>query len=71
MLRLSLRASLRKRIAEQVEASALSRAGRLTACGIGAAALILLSASALDMRLGLPTFLAGTLTACVVLIDQS
>jgi len=48
----------------------LSRSGRLTTCGIGVAAVILLSASALDIRLGLPTFLAGALTACVVLIDQ-
>jgi len=70
VLRLTQRASLRERIAEQVDMPDLSRAGRLTAYGIGAAAAILLSASALDIRLGLPTFLAGTLTACVVLIDQ-
>ncbi len=70
VLRLTQRASLRERIAEPADMPALSRAGRLTACGIGVAAVILLSASALDIRLGLPTFLAGTLTACVVLIDQ-
>jgi arsenical pump membrane protein len=70
VLRFAQRASLGKRIAEQVDMPALSRAGRLTAYGIGVAAVILLSASALDFRLGMPTFLAGTLTACVVLIDQ-
>jgi arsenical pump membrane protein len=70
VLRLTQRASLRERIAEQVDMPALTRAGRLTAYGIGVAAVILLAASALDIRLGLPTFLAGTLTACVVLIGQ-
>jgi arsenical pump membrane protein len=70
VLRLTQLASLHERIAEQVDMPALSRAGRLTAYGIGVTAVILLSASALDIRLGLPTFLAGTLTACVVLIDQ-
>jgi arsenical pump membrane protein len=48
----------------------LSRPGRLAAGGIGVAAAILLSASALDVRLGLATFLTGVLTACIVLIDQ-
>jgi arsenical pump membrane protein len=70
VLRLTQRASLRERIAEQVEIPTLSRAARLTACGIGVAIVVLLSASALDVRLGLPTFVAGTLTCCVVLIDQ-
>jgi arsenical pump membrane protein len=70
VLRLTQRASLRERIAEQMDMPALSGAGRLTAYGIGVAAVILLSASALDIRLGLPTFFTGTLTACVVLIDQ-
>jgi arsenical pump membrane protein len=70
VLRLTQRASLRERIAEQADMPTLSRAGRLTACGIGIAAMILLLASALDVRLGLPTFLAGALTACIVLIDQ-
>jgi arsenical pump membrane protein len=69
-LRLTQRASLREPIAEQVDIPALSRAGFLSACGIAVAAVILLSASALDIRLGLPTFVAGALTACVVLIDQ-
>jgi arsenical pump membrane protein len=70
VLRLTQRASLREPIAQQITVPPLSRAGRLTAYGIGVAAVILLSASALDFRLGLPTFLTGTLTACVVLIDQ-
>jgi arsenical pump membrane protein len=70
VLWLTQRAWLRQPIAEHVDVPALSRAGRLTACGIGVAAVILLSASAVDIRLGWPTFLAGTLTACVVLVDQ-
>jgi arsenical pump membrane protein len=69
-LRLTQRASLRQPIAKQVDVPALSRAGRLTACGIGVAAAVLLSASAFDIRLGPPTFLAGALTAGVVLLDQ-
>ena len=68
MLRLLLRASLRPAIAASVEAPALSTAGRLTAGGLGVAATVLLSASALGLRLGLPTFLAGVLTAAAVLI---
>jgi len=70
VLRLTQRASLLQPIAKDVDVPSLSRAGRLTACGIGLAALLLLAASAVDIRLGWPTFLAGALTACVVLIDQ-
>ncbi len=70
VLRLTQRESLRQSVAEHIDVPALSRAGRLTACGIGLAAAVLLSASAFDIRLGLPTFLAGALTACVVLLDR-
>ena len=70
VLRLTQRASLRQATAEQVDVPILSRAGRLTVCGIGAAAVILLAASAFGIRLGLPTLLAGALTTCVVLLHQ-
>ncbi|SEF10215.1 arsenite efflux membrane protein ArsB [Rhizobiales bacterium GAS191] len=69
-LRLTQRESLRQPIAKQIDVPALSRAGGLTAYGIGGAAALLLSASAFDIPLGGTTFLAGALTACVVLLDQ-
>jgi arsenical pump membrane protein len=46
----------------------LSRQGKLTAIGIGAIGIVLLTASALDVRLGLPTFICGALTASAVLL---
>jgi arsenical pump membrane protein len=70
VLHLTQRASLREPIAQQITVPPLSRAGRLTAYGVGVAAVVLLAASTLGFRLGLPTFVVGTLTACVVLIDQ-
>ena len=70
VLRLTQLASLRQAIAKDVNVPPLPRAGRLTAYGIGAAAVILLTASTADIRLGWPTFLASALTVCVVSIDQ-
>jgi arsenical pump membrane protein len=70
VLRLTQREALRRPIARHVAGAALSRAGRLTACGIGLAAVALLSASTLGIRLGLPTFLVGASTVCVVLLDR-
>ena len=70
VLRLTQRKALRRPIAERVDSPALSRGGRLAAFGIGLAAVALLSASALDIRLGLPTFLAGVATAGGVLLDR-
>jgi len=46
----------------------LSRGGKLTAYGIGAVGIVLLTASALDVQLGLPTFVCGALTAAGVLV---
>ena len=69
-LRLTQRESLRQSIADDVELTALSRAGRLTAWGVAAAVATLLTASALDARLGMPTFIAGAATACVVLASE-
>lgn len=70
VLRMAHRASLCKPIADRVDAPVLSRAGRLTACGIAAAVATPLAASALDIPLGLPTFLAGALTTGLVLVSQ-
>lgn len=52
---------------ETLELPALSGAGRWAAAGIGAAAIVLITASAFGSRLGLPTFLAASVTATIVL----
>jgi arsenical pump membrane protein len=54
-------------IEARVSRPALQRGGRLTACGIGAIAVTLLSCSALDVQLGLPTFICGLVTTAVIL----
>ncbi len=46
----------------------LSREGRLAAVGIMAIAAVLLTASALDVQLGLPTFVCGVVTAAAILL---
>ncbi len=46
----------------------LSREGRLAALGIMAIAAVLLTASALDVQLGLPTFVCGVVTAAAILL---
>ncbi len=69
VLRLALRGALhQERIASRVpEPPALSHGGKLTAIGIGAIAIVLVAASALDLQLGLPTFICGSITAAGVL----
>jgi arsenical pump membrane protein len=56
---------------ETIEASVpkpkLSRGGRLTAVGIAAIGVVLVTASALNIPLGLPTFICGLITATAVL----
>jgi arsenical pump membrane protein len=69
-LRLAQRASLRQSIADHVDAPLLSRAGRLTAWGIAAAVVTLLTASGFGVRLGVPTMLAGAATAGIVLATE-
>jgi arsenical pump membrane protein len=66
LLRATQRRRLAGTIAREVEAPALSGAGKLAACGIVATGAVLLTASALDVQLGLPTFLAGVATALLV-----
>jgi arsenical pump membrane protein len=68
VLRLTQRADLAAGISRDVQMPTLSRGGRVTAGGIVLTAMVLLLASSLDWQLGLPTFLAGTATAAVVLL---
>jgi arsenical pump membrane protein len=69
-LRFTQRAALAGTIEREVELPALSVGGRLAAAGIVMTALVLLTASSLDWQLGLPTFLAGTLTAIVIVAPR-
>ena len=70
VLRLAQRRSLRQEIARDIPVPKLSRGGRLTACGIGLTAAALLLASAFDRQLGLPTFIAGAVTAMALLLFE-
>jgi arsenical pump membrane protein len=68
-----LRFALRKDLGEEhlernVPRPKLSHEGKLTAWGIAAIAVVLIGASALDVPLGLPTFLCGAVTATLVLV---
>src|SRR6516225_1252333 len=68
VLRLTQRRTLSE---EQIESSVptphLSHAGKLAAIGIAGIGVVLVTASALDVRLGLPTFICGVVTAVAVL----
>jgi arsenical pump membrane protein len=68
VLRWTQRDDLRGSIAAEIEMPHLPVGGRMAALGIIATGAVLLAASALDMALGLPTFLAGLCTAIVVLV---
>jgi arsenical pump membrane protein len=68
-----LRLNQRRQLNEEtmrtdVEKPHLSREGRFAACGLVAVALVLLTASALDVQLGLPTFVCGVVTAAAILV---
>jgi arsenical pump membrane protein len=68
-LRFALRRELgEERIEARVPHRTLSRGGRLTAYSIGAIGVVLISASALDKPLGLPTFICGAVTTGLVLL---
>ncbi len=66
-LRFTQRTELTAEVSGNIALPALGIGGRITAGGIAATALILLTASALDWRLGLPTFSAGVGTAVAIL----
>ena len=69
VLRLTQRRALKEEIIEHsVPHPQLSRGGKLTAVGIAAIGIVLLTASALDLQLGPPTFICGTVTAAAVLL---
>ncbi|QJD78080.1 arsenic transporter [Spirosoma rhododendri] len=68
VLRFTQRDALRESIETNIAIPALSPGGKLAMLGIGATALTLLTASALDAELGLPTAITGILTSIVVLI---
>jgi arsenical pump membrane protein len=71
MLRLTQRRALaRDRIAREVARRVLTRGGRHTAYGIAATAVVLLVCSALDLRLGLTTFVCGAATAAIILVSN-
>jgi arsenical pump membrane protein len=67
-LRFALRGALsEEQLASKVPRPVLSFGGKLTAWGIAAIGAVLVTASALDVQLGLPTFLCGVITAGAVL----
>lgn len=68
VLRLTQRRALAEEsIESRVPHPTLGRGGKLTAIGIGAIGVVLLTASALDAPLGLPTFVCGIVTTAAVL----
>jgi arsenical pump membrane protein len=67
VLRWTQRARLKDPVSADIEAPGLTLCGKLTALGITATAIVLLTSSAFDLQLGLPTFLAGAATAVLVL----
>jgi arsenical pump membrane protein len=70
LLRFTQRRALTQSVAKGVPLPALTAAGKIAAVGIVATAIVLLASSALDIPLGLPTAIAGALTAVVVLIRE-
>jgi arsenical pump membrane protein len=70
LLQWTQRHALHQTIARQVPVPELSTGGKVAAAGIAATAIVLLSASAMDVQLGLPTFVAGAVTAAIVLLFQ-
>jgi arsenical pump membrane protein len=67
VLRWTQRSRLRQPVSPDVALPALTAAGMLAAVGIAATAVVLLVSSAFDIRLGLPTCLAGLATAALVM----
>jgi len=69
-LRFAQRRELRQTIAADVPLPDLSAGGKAAAAGIAATAVVLLVASAMDIQLGLPTCIAGAITAAIVLFPK-
>jgi arsenical pump membrane protein len=69
VLRLTQRSALRQTIEADVEMPVLGGGGRVAAGGIFLTAIVLMAASAMDWQLGLPTCVAGVVTAIAVLLS--
>jgi len=67
-LRWTQRNALHQTIAMEVPRPALTAAGKTAAFGIAATAVVLLASSTLGVPLGLPTAVAGAVTAAVILL---
>jgi arsenical pump membrane protein len=70
VLRWTQRGALGQPIAKEVPVPKLSASGKTAAFGIAATAVVLLAASAIGLQLGLPTAIAGSITAMIVLIRE-
>ncbi|SAL86848.1 arsenical pump membrane protein [Caballeronia terrestris] len=70
MLRWTQRSELDGVCASDLPVDKLSTNGKVTFAGIGVTAIALLTVSAFDMQLGLPTAILGILTALVVLVKE-
>ena len=68
VLRWSQRKQLRETIETEVEEKTLSISGKVAGVGILLTGLALITSSAFDIQLGLPTFIAGLSTVAAVLI---
>jgi arsenical pump membrane protein len=69
-LRWTQREALKEEIAKDIARPALSLSGKVAAIGLAATALVLLVCSTFDLQLGLPTAIAGAVTATAVLISE-
>jgi arsenical pump membrane protein len=70
MLRWTQRDALAGTCEANLDAVELSSSGRVALAGIAVTAIVLLTVSAFDIALGLPTAILGALTALVVLIQE-
>ncbi len=70
ILRWTQRGALRQEMSADVPVPELTAAARFAGAGILATGAVLLTASALDIQLGLPTAIAGVLTTALVLIRE-
>ena len=70
MLRWTQRQSLDGRCARDLPVERLSTNGKIALAGIGVTAVALLTVSAFDMQLGLPTAVLGMFTSFVVLVKE-
>jgi len=70
LLRFTQRHALRQEVGSDIARPALSVAGKIAAVGIVATAVVLLTSSALGITLGLPTAVAGVITAIIVVVGE-